>query len=1313
MENYLHCDPQINPKFCSMFRLMEQCSSKSLETFIEQLLNTFHYVRSEYFRRLVVQQNDQEYCDSLKKQKRTHVFFKFIRIPYIEQVNNDRHLQPIFLFIKKNFNLIRAATLEDCNIEFNVNVDFVQQYCHPILESLHFLKRFFMMIIHDEMQDSNVNPESTKCVFILKEMRQLLLFVGRLSQFETKFQEFSFHRKSDSDSCFYHHFHLTLQIWSTYLEMLFVLKCKSTKFHHRIFSECNLLLMNDTANNDLFLQCSRLFLYDILCFSIERFNQNIQDDEDFSCYIQPNSTFTPFICTCFQQVFLMLKFMMNSSDNDNQFQSILFDIMAYFDSKNMDKMTMTAREEVQIEHFKSITIEKYFVKEFDQYSIWLWSNLVPLLTIDLNEYQAVTYNHNNIRNEIPTNIVKIYRTILREIDCRYPSIKTSSLIGKCRLIPTLIVCAIRYSRFISDPSIDLVILFMDFFLKRFNYKFSLQSNVNLLDNEMIMTIKDGQQWTDKIHEIIELHDDIYQNNDSYKIFLFYFHQQMKKIQQMNSETNRMKNQLQQIERTMMMSYQKIVSKIVVTLQPNFLRSIQSNGFYRIGQLYLTLIDALPTERWHEHSDRLLNPIKELLKEKRTLDFQEILLKFFFAIFHMKPIVGEENRKIAIILNRFINSILLENMTLINPRKHFIQIINNYFNELTIMLTKSSDQLLYFYDDLVTKIELIQMYKRFLSYETHQSDRLIVMEFFKKLLNVFYEKIIVYYKQTEHPSPSTSSSSDHNIIINIDNHYHSSLFDNIMQSLIESMIEMIKLEMIIASQNHENEPDEIVACIAWKITIINIIIIRQQQQQIGCKNLNIIDLLLSFQGQDSHHHHHNSSNNIGKCYNNNVDVFHLHYLHLLFNDNFMVEILKSINSDNDLAQKFVATWSKLLITIDDDDDVNNDCEADTEKYEKLLVISRHIFRWYISRSESDSIVMLDIRIIYEKFLTILCDRFDSTPNLERIIHMNRVDRYFRPMIIKSQQILATISRRYSAMTKNVFINLPMKDVRLMTRMYRIIAELISRLSRQSYIVGKSDCLLIIILENLIILPSNSQFILQIKSLWPSLFRESFPMIFEGLIELDPNDPYLNRKIRQLILMYLPVMSQYLNYTAIKTLISNRSIRVYENWHVQIVSLLKSIFLVQREPSITKDLYEYLNQFCRLDELSYKDLLRLSEIIFRTNISEFNIGQQSDYRIALFQTIISCLIQSMKKSHRNIGDGEDPEEVKIFIEQVISPFIKANAQTRPAKLFEVIKFLLPPKANSQCPRLFHEFCLEINNQMDYFARISLGANQLILR
>lgn len=166
-------------------------------------------------------------------------------------------------------------------------------------------------------------------------------------------------------------------------------------------------------------------------------------------------------------------------------------------------------------------------------------------------------------------------------------------------------------------------------------------------------------------------------------------------------------------------------------------------------------------------------------------------------------------------------------------------------------------------------------------------------------------------------------------------------------------------------------------------------------------------------------------------------------------------------------------------------------------------------------------------------------------------------------------------------------------------------------------------------------------------------------------------------------------------------------------MQIVSLLKSIFLVQREPSITKDLYEYLNQFCRLDELSYKDLLRLSEIIFRTNISEFNIGQQSDYRIALFQTIISCLIQSMKKSHRNIGDGEDPEEVKIFIEQVISPFIKANAQTRPAKLFEVIKFLLPPKANSQCPRLFHEFCLEINNQMDYFARISLGANQLILR
>lgn len=181
-----------------------------------------------------------------------------------------------------------------------------------------------------------------------------------------------------------------------------------------------------------------------------------------------------------------------------------------------------------------------------------------------------------------------------------------------------------------------------------------------------------------------------------------------------------------------------------------------------------------------------------------------------------------------------------------------------------------------------------------------------------------------------------------------------------------------------------------------------------------------------------------------------------------------------------------------------------------------------------------------------------------------------------------------------------------------------------------------------------------------------------------------------------------------------MISNRGVRVYENWHLKIVSILKSTFLVQREPPITKDLYEYLNQFCRLNDLSHKDLLRLSEIIFRTNINEFKIGQhQSDYRIALFQTIISCLIQSLKKSQIDDKSVEDQEEVKLFIEQVISPFIKANAQTRPAKLFEVMKFLLPPKANNECPILFHEFCLEINRQMDYFERISLGANQLILR
>ncbi|KAH9416552.1 hypothetical protein DERP_009915 [Dermatophagoides pteronyssinus] len=1285
MENYLHCDPQLNIKFCSMFRLMEQCSINrlTLETFAQQLSNTFHYVRSDYFRRLIIQ-NDREYCCSIKKQKQTWVFFRFVRIPYIDQVNQDRHLLPLFMFIRKNFNLIRSATLEDCNFEFNI----------------------FMMIIHDDVHDSN--PENSKCFFILKEMRKLLLFIGRLSQFETKFQEFSFHRKSDVDGCFYHHFHLTLQIWLTYLEMLYALKRQSNKFYHRIFSEFNLLLNNDQANDDLFIQCLRLFLYDILCFSLERFQQNIQNDNDYSCYIQPDSTFTPFICTCFQETILLLKFMLNNNNNsnDDQFQSIFFNVLAYFDPKNQDKIIVTDRNEIQIDHFRSISLAKYFVKEFNQYSLWLWSNMVPLLAIDLN----LTYKE--IRFDLPPNILKIYRTILREIDCQYPSIKSTNLLGKCRLIPSLIICAIRYGCFISDPSIDLVILFMDFFLKRYNYKFSLQSNVNLIDNDMIMTIKDGQKWSEKIQEIIESPEDIYQNNDCFKIFLFYFHQQMKKIQQ-QQRTNRMKNQ--QIERITMMNYQKIVSKIVVTLQPNFIRSIQPNGFYRIGQLYLILIESLPTERWLEHNDRLLNPIRELLKEKRTIDFQEILLKFYFAILHLKSATTvEQNHKIVSILNRYMNGILLENIRLIDPKKDFLKIINNYFNELNNLLTKSFQQFFhYYYDDLIGKIELIKMYQQFLSFETDRSDRLIVMEFFKKLLNIFYDKIIVKrQRQQQQQIDEHQSSSPTDNIVNIDNdHLSSSSFDNIIQSLIELLIEMIKLELI-ASQNDDNEdePDEIVAYITLKITIINIIIMNNNNNNNRQhQSLNIIDLFLSFQGQDSLHHHH------GKC-SNSIDLFHLNYLYLLFKDNYLKDIFESIDNHDNLVKKFISIWSKLLIIIDDND--QNDCDTDQRKYEKLLIISRRIYRWF----ESDSIVLLDNGIIFEKFLSILYDRFGLvTSNSERIKHMNNVDQYFRSMIIKSQQILTTISRRYSAMTKNIhFINLPPKDVRLLTRIYRSIAELISRLSQQIYIVGKSDCLLVTILENIIILPTNCQFLLQIKSLWPSLFRQSFPMIFEGLVQLDPNDPYLNRKIRQLILIYLPMISQYLNYTSIKTLISNRGSKVYENWHLQIILILKSTFLlVQREQTITKDLYEYLNQFCRLDHISHKDLLRLSEQIFRTNITEFKIGQhqqqQTDYRMALFQTIISCLIESFKKSRSNIGDDgkEDQEEVKIFIEQVISPFIKANAQTRPAKLFEVIKFLLPTKANSQCPILFHEFCLEINRQMDYFERISLGANQLILR
>lgn len=229
----------------------------------------------------------------------------------------------------------------------------------------------------------------------------------------------------------------------------------------------------------------------------------------------------------------------------------------------------------------------------------------------------------------------------------------------------------------------------------------------------------------------------------------------------------------------------------------------------------------------------------------------------------------------------------------------------------------------------------------------------------------------------------------------------------------------------------------------------------------------------------------------------------------------------------------------------------------------------------------------------------------------------------------------------------------------------------------------------------------------------------------------NDPFVERKIRQILLLYMPFLTQCLNYNSIKVssqysmyfrykkkitnlilidmirlkIILNKQ-NLYQNWQINLFRLLQRQYLAQREPSITKDLSDYLNQFI-CNDLESKQIQQLCKIIFQLNLNEFIIpiktsmaSNTRDYRMIVAKTIVSKAISMLEAGF---------DEAKSFVEQTIQDFIVMNIQKRPTKMFEVIKFLLPDSIHKTNVFIIHELCSEINRQLDQLNRNSFENNR----
>lgn len=87
-------------------------------------------------------------------------------------------------------------------------------------------------------------------------------------------------------------------------------------------------------------------------------------------------------------------------------------------------------------------------------------------------------------------------------------------------------------------------------------------------------------------------------------------------------------------------------------------------------------------------------------------------------------------------------------------------------------------------------------------------------------------------------------------------------------------------------------------------------------------------------------------------------------------------------------------------------------------------------------------------------------------------------------------------------------------------------------------------------------------------------------------------------------------------------------IYKFWKIHLLPVIEKIYLPTKDYVITKQLFDYLHQYCSND-ISDENLRKLSFVILRTSLSDFTL---KDFRSLLMQTIISRSVNLFTKQHK---------------------------------------------------------------------------------
>lgn len=516
-------------------------------------------------------------------------------------------------------------------------------------------------------------------------MKNLILFIGRISQFEAHFVRLTqFRDEKELHTSFYNYFHASLEIWWAFIEISFILRLEK-RFN---FSEIYLLKEDNFC--DLFTQTLRIFLYDVFFLSLSHFNQSSIKD---CLYI------SPFCCSCLFQIVVMIRMLICDSTHTqpeepiqlDQFYQFLFEALAHFETKPDGSEEKLQQESLDLNHFKTIAFEGHCVKNYNEFMIWIFSSLVPLLSVNFDSNRKLCFS-TRITVTIPATVIKMYRLILKEIDS---NLNSKNVLADQR-VSSLLIFTLKYSQFLSTPAFDLLSLFVEYFLKRLNVNYRIHS-MHSLDAYQFVP-KNSDKWKEQVEEITTSKLNLFHYDNSFKLFLTFLSVQLRALFKQN------------MQKFVGLNFQKFISKVLVSLQPRLLKSLEMLGICNLCSFYLVLIDSIPATSWCEIVDKVSNIFKEILKERKP-PTMEVWIKFQFTILHLQD--STANLKVVQVLAKNFEQFATDLQSTMEARQ-IVSVVLLYFAELSLLLEKcrrdawESINLLLYFKHLVLNLDLIRL-----------------------------------------------------------------------------------------------------------------------------------------------------------------------------------------------------------------------------------------------------------------------------------------------------------------------------------------------------------------------------------------------------------------------------------------------------------------------------------------------------------------------------------------------------------------------------------------------------------------------------